>query len=223
MIVARTLLYGLIAAASPLAFAATVVVLRSRLARLNGTIFAAAFVLAGLGVVLAALAIGSAAAKGPGGSDVFSAAAELALGALLLLAGIRVHHGIPSARAETPGRTQAVLDRLARITPKAAFPTGALLGIGGPKRLTVGIVAAATISGADLDTAEQVPLAILYVAVATILVWAPVSMYLVAGERVGGWLAEAEQWLLENQRLFAAVSLLVFGAILAVDGLVRLA
>jgi hypothetical protein len=39
---------------------------------------------------------------------------------------------------------------------------------------------------------------------------------------VGAWLAEAEAWLLENQRLFATVSLLVFGAILALDGLVQL-
>src|SRR4029450_9923067 len=75
---ARTVLYGLIAAASPLAFAATVVVLRSHRARLNGAIYASAFVLAGLGVVLVVLVLGSASAPGPGGSGPTAAALELA-------------------------------------------------------------------------------------------------------------------------------------------------
>ena len=71
----------------------------------------------------------------------------------------------------------------------------------------------------DLTTAAR---ALVYVALATVLVWAPVALYWVGGRRVGAWLAEAEAWLLENQRLFATVSLLVFGAILALDGLVQL-
>ena len=219
---ARVLLYGLIAAASPLTFAATVVVLRSHRARLNGAIFAAAFVLAGLGVVLAVLAIGSAAASGPGGSGTTAEVLEFVLGVLLLAAGARIRRSSPPPTSEGRGRTQAVLDRLARITPRAAFPAGALLGIGGPKRLTVGIVAATTISGADLSTGRSVVLAVVYVLIAALLVWAPVALYLVAGRRARAWLGEAETWLLENQRLFAAVSLLVFGAILALDGLVRL-
>jgi hypothetical protein len=115
-----------------------------------------------------------------------------------------------------------LLARLARITPKAAFPAGALLGVGGPKRLTIGIVAAATIAGADLGPAEEITLTLVYVALATVLVWAPVALYWIAGGRVGAWLADAQAWLLENERLFAAVSLLVFGAILALDGLVQL-
>jgi hypothetical protein len=219
---ARTVLYGLIAAASPLAFAATVVVLRSHRARLNGAIFASAFVLGGLGVVLVVLGIGSASAPGPGGSGTAAAVLELALGTLLLAAGSRIHRGSPPPTSNGGGRTQAVLARLALITPKAAFPAGALLGIGGPKRLTIAIVAAAAISGADLGTADEITLALVYVALATVLVWAPVALYWVGGRRVAAWLAEAEAWLLENQRLFAAVSLLVFGAILALDGLVQL-
>ena len=220
--IARAVLYGLIAAASPLAFAATVVVLRSNRARLNGVIFAAAFVLAGLGVVLAIVGIGSAAAPGPGGSSTSAAAIELALGVLLLAAGLRIRGGSAAANADGAGRTQALLDRLALITPKTAFPAGALLGIGGPKRLTIGIVTATTISGADLTTSESVLAAVLYVAVASVLVWAPVAFYVVAGQRTRAWLTEAEAWLLENQRLFAAVSLLVFGALLVADGLARL-
>ena len=220
--IGRAVLYGLIAAASPLAFAATAVVLRSRRARLNGVIFAAAFLLAGFGVVLVVVAIGSAAAPGPGGSSSLAAWLELALGVLLLAVGLRLRGGSAPAKVDGPGRTQALLDRLALITPKTAFPAGALLGIGGPKRLTIGIVAATTISGANLTTTESVVAAVLYVAVASTLVWAPVALYLVAGRRTRAWLSDAEAWLLENQRLFAAVSLLVFGALLAADGFARL-
>ena len=153
--IARATLYGLIAAASPMAFAATVVVLRSRRARLNGLFFAAAFLLAGLGVVLAVVAIGSAAAPRPGGSGTAAAVLELAFGVLLVAAGQRVRRGSAAASTDGPGRTQALLDRLAQITPKTALPAGALLGIGGPKRLTIGIVAATTIAAADLTKRER--------------------------------------------------------------------
>ena len=220
--IARAVLYGLIAAASPLAFAATVVVLRSHRARLNGVIFAAAFLLAGLGVVLAVAAIGSATAPGPGGSSTAAAVLELALGVLLLAAGLRIRGGSAPENADGAGRTQALLDRLALITPKTAFPAGALLGIGGPKRLTIGIVTATAISGAHLTTRQNVVAAVLYAVVASMLVWAPVAFFVIAGARTRAWLTQAEAWLLENQRLFAAVSLLVFGAVLAADGIVRL-
>ncbi|HEY6836780.1 MAG TPA: GAP family protein [Gaiellaceae bacterium] len=220
--ITRAVLYGLIAAASPLAFAATVVVLRSRRARLNGVLFAAAFVLAGFAVVLLVVAIGSATAPGPGGSSTTAAVLELALGMLLLAAGLRIRRSSPPANADGAGRTQALLDRLAQITPKTAFPAGALLGVGGPKRLTIGIVTATTISGADVTKRESVLAAVLYVVVASVLVWAPVAFYVVAGQRTRAWLTYAEAWLLQNQRLFGAVSLLVFGALLVVDGIARL-
>ena len=220
--IARAMLYGLIAAASPLAFAATVVVLRSRRARLNGVLFAIAFVLAGLVVVLVVVAIGSATAPGSGGSSSVAAALELALGVILLVAGLRIRRGSTRANADGAGRTQALLDRLALITPKTAFPAGALLGIGGPKRLTIGVVAATTISGADLTTRESGVAAVVYVAIASVLVWAPVAFYVVAGQRTRAWLTEAEEWLLKNQRLFATVSLLVFGALLVADSVAPL-
>jgi Sap, sulfolipid-1-addressing protein len=220
--IVRATLYGLIAAASPLAFAATIVVLRSRRARLNGMIFAAAFLLAGLGIALSVLAIDSVAAPGPGGSSTVAAALELALGVLLLAAGQRIRRGSAPASSDSTGRTQALLERLALITPKTAFPAGALMGIGGPKRLTIGIVTATTISGSHLTRSQSAVAAMLYVVIGSVLVWAPVAFYLGAGRRTRAWLTEAEEWLLENQRLFAAVSLLVFGAVLAADGLARL-
>ena len=115
-----------------------------------------------------------------------------------------------------------MLDRLARLTPAAAFPAGLLLGIGGPKRLTIGVVTATTIAGADLTTEQDLGAAALYVAVASVLVWAPVVVYLVAGLRSRAWLAQAEAWLTARSRAIAVVSLLLFGALLVADALVQL-
>jgi Sap, sulfolipid-1-addressing protein len=219
---ARTVVYGLLAGASPLIFAATLVVLRSNRARLNGAIFAGAFLLGGLALVLVVMAIGSVAAPGPGGSRTAAALLELVLGLVLLAAGASVRRGSAPPASEAGGRTQAVLDRLARLTPAAAFPAGLLLGIGGPKRLTIGVVAASTIAAADLTTQQNLGAAALYVSVASVLVWGPVAVYLVAGRRSRAWLAQAEAWLTARSRLLAVVSLLAFGALLVVDALVEL-
>src|SRR5215831_10175015 len=81
--------YGLIAAASPLALAATLAVLNTRRPRLNGIVFALAFLLGQTLVVGVVITIGSIAAPGRGGSSTAASSLELVLGALLLLAGLR--------------------------------------------------------------------------------------------------------------------------------------
>jgi hypothetical protein len=197
------------------------VILRSRRARLNGFIFAAAFLIGEaivIGVVLAAGSIGP-------NQDARKTAAqvlELLLGLLLLAASWRLHRGEAPREAGTKGRTQAVLDKLAGIKPAAAVAAGILLGIGGPRRLTISIVTAATISGAGLTTRQDVGLAALYIVVAGLLIWGPVAIYLVAGARARVWLTTAEEWLTANQRLVAVYSLLVFGLVLVGDALAQL-
>jgi hypothetical protein len=88
--------------------------------------------------------------------------------------------------------------------------------------LTIGVVAASTIAAADLTTQQNLGAAALYVSVASVLVWGPVAVYLVAGRRSRAWLAQAEAWLTARSRLLAVVSLLAFGALLVVDALVEL-
>jgi hypothetical protein len=224
--VLRVLAYGLIAAASPLALAATIAVLKTHQARLNGFIFATTFLLGESIVLVVVITLGSAAAPGKGGSSTVAASFELLLGALLLLAARRTSRR-PAGESSptdgrTGGRTQAVFERLAKITPKTALGAGLLLGIGGPKRLTIGIVAATTIAAADLTTGEEVAQAALYVAVAGILVWGPVAVFIVMGDRSRAWLSEAEKWLMARQRTVAIALLLAFGALLMSDALLRL-
>ena len=216
----RILVLALLAALSPLALTATIVVLKSHLARINGIFFAAGF-LAGEAIGWAfALLLGSALDLGDKG-DTVAAVLELLLGALLVVVAWRVHRHEAQARRDRPARTQALLARLEHLNPITAVVVGTLLGLGIPKRLTITVVAAATLTASDLDDARQLLLVVVYIVVAAVLVWAPVLVYVIAGSRARAWLTYGQEWLTSHQRSVTVISLAAFGAVLLVDGLVQ--
>jgi Sap-like sulfolipid-1-addressing protein len=219
--VARTLLYALVAAASPMALTATLAVLHTRRPRMNGFVFAVAFLLGSLFIVILVLAVGAA-----GPSDdlkgTFGDALAFLLGIVLLAAAWRLRHGLPARRRNSSARTQAVLDALTRLNAAGAFSIGAALGIGGPKRLTLTVIAATTISAAGLSNSQDAVLSALYIVVASILVWVPVAAYLVAGRRANEWLEAGAGWLKAHQHAVTMVLLVVFGLALVGDGLAGL-
>ncbi len=97
-----------------------------------------------------------------------------------------------------------------------------LLGFGGPKRLVLTFLAMASVSSADLGRFEDLSLATLYVVVATVLVWVPVGIVIVAGERAAIILAEGESWMTAHAAELRVWLSLGFGAVLVGDGVVRL-
>ena len=213
--------YAVIAAASALAFASTLTVLKSRRGRLNGLIFAVAFLVGETVVWVVALALGAATSLNSGDQGAV-AVFKLILGVLMFAAASRVRRGgVPRYRASGE-RTRTLLARLERLTPTVAFVVGALLGIGGPKRLTIALVAATTLSVSGLSTNEQALLVVLYVLVAGVLVWAPVAFYLIAGRRATDWLAKAQEWLKSKQQALTYYGLLAFGGVLVVNALIEL-
>jgi hypothetical protein len=218
--------YGLIAAASPLALAATLAVLNTDTPRVNGLAFAIAFLVGGALVVAFVVTIGSIAAPGRGGSSDAASSLELVLGLLLLAGGLRALRRptteLAPSQETTRGRASAVLDRLGRVTAKTAFGAGLLLGIGGPKRLTVSIVAATAIAAGALTTRQEAAQAALYVLLGSVLVWVPVALYVVAGSRSRRWFAASEEWLTRQERLIVTVLLFLFGVLLVVDALRKL-
>ena len=217
----RMLVLALLAALSPLALTATILVLKSHLARLNGILFAAGFLLGEAIGWAFALLLGSVLDLGDGG-DIVAAALQVLLGALLLSVAWRVHRREAAPRRERGPRTQALLARLQHLNPIAAVVVGTLLGLGIPKRLTITIVAAATLTASDLDNARQLALVALYIVVAAVLVWAPVLVYVVAGARARAWLDAVQDWLASHQRKVTMVSLAAFGTLLVVDGLTQI-
>lgn len=215
--------FALVAGASPVALVSTLAVLTSRRGRSNGITFATGFVLGQAAAFLAAFLLGSAAtANRRGGNETLAAALELAFGlGLLLLAWPERRHGA-AATAAGPSRTRALLARLRGLRPGTAFSVGALLGVGGVKRLTITIVAGATVGVAGIAPYEELVLGVAYVAIGSVLVWLPVTGYVVAGARANDLMTSVEAWLTANERRLTFFSTLVFGFLLASDALVRL-
>ena len=218
----RILLFALIAAASPVALLATAAVLTSRRGRTNGTVYLVGFLLGQSIAFVVALLIGSAATANRDGNEELAAALELAFGVALLAFAWPRRHATADPDAAGPRRLKAMLARLHGLRPGTAFAVGVLLGVGGVKRLTITVVAGATVGIAGLAAVEEALLGVLYVLVAGILVWVPVAVYLVAGDHADRWLETAQSWLTANERRITFASTVLFGFLLVSDALVRL-
>jgi threonine/homoserine/homoserine lactone efflux protein len=218
----RILLFALVAAASPIAIVSTLAVLTSRRGRTNGIAFVTGFVLWEAAAFLAAFLVGSAATADREAHEQLATALELAFGLALLALAWPQRRRTAAEAGDGRSRTKALLDRLRRLRPGTAFALGTLLGVGGVKRLSITVVAGATVGIANLLPVEELALGALYVVVAGVLVWAPVGVYLVAGARADEWMRHTEEWLTSNERRLTFVSTLFFGFLLTGDALVRL-
>jgi threonine/homoserine/homoserine lactone efflux protein len=218
----RILLFALVAGVSPIAIVSTLVVLTSRRGRANGLAFAGGFLVGQAAAFAAAYFVGSAATTNTEGNERFAAVLELAFG-IFLLALAWPQRRRPEARVVGGhSRTRALLDRLRGLRPETAFSAGTLVGVGGVKRLSITIVAGATVGIADLSPLEDLAAAVLYVGVAGLLVWLPVAVYALAGAQAEEWIAGAEHWLTANERRVMFLSTVLFGLLLTSDALVRL-
>jgi hypothetical protein len=221
--VTQVLLYALVSGFSPLALLSILAVLSSDHGRGNGTAFGVGFLLGQSLMLAAVLALGLATVPNPDRSHpIFAGLLELLLGVAMLLFAWQGRR--PRGPVEVAGesRTSALLARLRDIRARTAFTFGLLLGIGGIKRLTLTLLAGATIAVGGLSRSEEIGLASLYVLIATVLVWVPASVYLVAGARADAWNASAQGWVTANQRRATLLSTLVFGLILTAHGLLSL-
>ncbi len=220
--VGQVIVYGLIAALSPVALLATLAVLGTDRARANGMTFGIGFLLGQtLALLVTTLLLGSITI-GHQGDSVVLASFELGAGVLLIAIGLR-RRGREEAQRELGGsRTSAFIARLAGLTPRTAFTVGFPLGIG-VKRLVVTVLAASTIAIADVGDADAIKLGAVYVSVACALVLLPVAVYLIAGARADGWVVDSKAWLTANQARLMGIALLAFGALFVADGLAALA
>ena len=213
--------YALVAALSPLGFAATITVIRT------GRIKALGF---GLGVVAgqlvacaALIAIGAAATPNrTKPHPTFEGVLEVALGLALLYAAIAAYRRPATKHHPTSGRTQAALDRLQRVHVMTASAVGFLFGIGGPKRLVLTALAAASIAATGITGSNESILVGWYVLLATALVWIPVLAYVLLGDWVVGRLDAALEWLSSHRRPATVWALAVIGTALLVGGLLDL-
>jgi cytochrome c biogenesis protein CcdA len=221
--VTQVLLYALVAGFSPLALLSILAVLSSGRGRANGSAFGIGFLLGQSLMLSAALALGSVAVPNPDrGHPTLTASLELLLGLAMLVFAWQGRRPRDPVELSSESRTSALLERLRDIRPRTAFSIGLILGIGGIKRLTLTLLAGTTIAVSGFTRGEELGLCAVYVLIATLLVWAPACIYLVAGARADDWMASTQAWLSANQRRATVISTLVFGVILTVHGLLSL-
>lgn len=213
--------YALIAALSPLGFAATVTVMRS--GRLKALGFAVGVVTGQLLACSILVVIGAAAVphrevKYPG----VRALLELGLGVALLGLAVRLRHRPQSATTQGAGRSEAVLERLRRLHVLTSLVAGMLLGIGGPKRLVLTVLASASITSAGVGSSTEAALVLWYGLIATILVWASVLAFVIVGKRAVDVLDAAQAWAERHQRPVVFYSLVIISVALIAEGIVTL-
>ena len=218
----QVLLYGLLAGFTALGFAATLTVMPS--GRLKALGFGIGFVGAQSLTCSVLVSFGIAATGATEKSHPeLRAALEVAL-ALVLIALALVVHRRPAnttdsatAHERSTARTQTLLERLRRLRVLTTVVAGFLLGIGGPKRLVLTSLAATTIVTAGLADADQATLVVVYVTLATVLVWVPLVLFLLFGTRVITLMEDAQGDLGRRQPQVTVYALLILAALLALD------
>ncbi len=216
----QVVLYGLLAGFTALGFAATLTVMPS--GRLKALGFGAGFVGAQSLTCSVLVIFGIAVASGKSHSDL-RAVLEAALALVLIALALVVHrrpptpNDSPTARERSKARTQALLERLRRLRVLTTVVAGFVLGIGGPKRLVLTSLAATTIVTAGLGDADQATLVVVYVTLATALVWAPLILFLLLGGRVIALMEGAEGEVGRRQPQVTVYALLILAALLVLD------
>ena len=220
----RTVLFAVVAATSPLALACVLAVVTSARGRIKGAAFAVGFVTGQTVLFALALSVGTITFGDSENHPTVIAALVIALGAALLLTAMRVRRlRTEPVRVRRPNpRTEALRARLASLRPLSALAAGVVLGVGGPKRVGITIAVTAMITESGVGDAGEVGLAVLYVGVSTVLVWAAALFYLLWGPRATGWLTNAQHWFALHKEALTFYPSAVLGLVLVIDGVVQL-
>lgn len=210
----QLLLYALLAGLSPVAFAATIAVMPAGRLKVLG--FGTAFVVAQLLTCVIFVVIGVAATTRKS-RPVLHAALETALALVLVALALELRRRRWVPREGASPRTQAVLDRLGRLRFLTTLVAGVLLGIGGPKRLVLTAFAAGTITTSGLDDYGEAVLVVLFVVLATMLVWGPVVLFVLFGERTIMLMKRAQREVAARQPQVTFYALLILAVLFAGD------
>jgi hypothetical protein len=216
----QLVLYAVLAAFSPLAFAATMSVIRAGARQALG--FAIGFVTAqalaaALLVSVDFAALGSRGHSYPGVRPPVAMVIAVAL--IWLSSRVDPQPRPPTSEHDPNSRSHALLIRLSRLGFFTTLAAGALLGIGGPKRLVLTALAATLIATSGAGDAGQAELLVLYVAVATVLVWMPVLLSVRYGDRTLALMDRAEQSARRNHPTVTIYALRGLAGLFLIDAI----
>jgi threonine/homoserine/homoserine lactone efflux protein len=197
-------------AISPLPIVAVVLMLVTERGRVNGPAFVLGWWV-GLGIVGAIVLgiAGGANASTSSGPATWVSTLFLVLGLVLILAAVRQWRGRPRD-GEEPA-TPKWMSGLEGFSPAKAAGAGIVLSALNPKNLPLATAGAAAIAQTGISSGEQVAAYVVFVAIASIGVAAPVVVYFVLGERSRSLLDELKTWLARENGVIMAVLLLIIG------------
>ena len=204
-------------AVSPFAIVAIILILATPRGRLNGQLFTLGWLLglAGLGAIMLAIGgTGSASAHHPA---TWVGGLKLALGALLVLFGVREWRRRPKdpSQAQLP-KWMAAIDR---FTPPKILGLGLALSAANAKNAPLTIAVGASISSAGIGVPQQIATLAIFVIIASLGVLAPLTVYLIMGERAKHVLSNWREWAVRNNIAVMAVLFFVLGLKLIGDGI----
>jgi threonine/homoserine/homoserine lactone efflux protein len=205
-------------AVSPLPIVAVVLMLVSARGRVNGPVFVAGWIvgLAIVGAIVLSIA-GGADATDEGEPATWVDVVELVLGILLLLVALKQWRGRPHEGEEAP--VPKWMGALEAFTPPKAGGAGVVLSALNPKNLLLAIAGATAIAKTGISTGEQIGAYVVFVAIATVGVAAPVVIYFALGERSRELLDRLKSWMAANNAVIMAVLLLIIGVKLIGDAI----
>jgi hypothetical protein len=205
-------------AISPIPIIAVVLLLTTRQARVNGTVFIIGW-LAGLAIIGAiALSIaGPADASSSGAPATWVSWLKVVIGVALILVAALQFRGRPrnGAQVELP----KWIGRIDEIKPLAAAGLGVVMGGFNPKNLLLAAAAAAAIAQTGISGAEQAIAYAVFALVGTLGVGTPVGIYLAMGARSEKPLSELKDWMARNNAVIMAVICLLIGVKLIGDAI----
>ena len=167
-------------------------------------------VMLAIGAVVVALHIGTSRASASRAASWVT----LVAGLVLLTAGVWL---VVRSRRATEAKSPSWLARLDRMEPWPAFVLGTFL-----PTYVIAIAAGAHIVGTHPGTAAAVAAMLVFLAVGTSTVSAPIVLAQVAPARTGPARARLRSWLVRNWRGVGGAVLLVVGSFLIGKGVVAL-
>jgi hypothetical protein len=211
--------YAFIAAASPLGLTAALTAIRT--GRVQALALGVGVVIAQLAALTLLVALGIVSAGNRPKRPDAEGAVELLLGLLLIFFALRIHRRREAVGPSARDSSQ-ILDRLKHVHGPTAFVAGLALGVGGPKRLVITALAAASITAAGVGKAGVAGLILWYGVLATFVVWVPVAAAILVGDRAVETIKSGFAWVMQHRRPVAFWVLLVTGAYFIGHGLLLL-
>jgi hypothetical protein len=210
--------FAVVAAISPMAIVAIILVLFSARARVNSILFTVGWVvgLAVVSTVIYLLADAGDVSSGGSASDT-SYWIKLVVGVLLVLFAFREWRKRPAAGEEVA--QPKWLSAIDTLTPVKAFGLALLLAAANPKNLAVTLAAGASLAQAGVSGGEAAVGLVVFVVIASLSIIVPVASYYFGGERAAGMLDGWRTKLSRNNAAVMAAVLLVIGAVLFSQGL----